>query len=57
MTLDKLRAALAKLTHALDGRVEIWAVLIDVDGRVVKRIYRGYFIDRNYQPPQRKGPV
>lgn len=50
MTRAEISSALAALTaieQALDDRVEVWHDIIDMDGRVIRRIYRGSF----QQPP------
>jgi hypothetical protein len=43
MTDEELRAALADIERLLSESVEVWRTVLDADGRVVKRIYRGSF--------------
>jgi hypothetical protein len=44
MNDDEFFADLAALEAYLDRRVEVWVSIIDPDGTVVERIYRGSFI-------------
>jgi hypothetical protein len=42
-THTSLIAALATIEHKLATRVQVWRVVINASGRIVKRIYRGSF--------------
>ena len=43
MTRDDIIATLHKIEHAQQDRIEVWRDVIDMDGRVIQRIYRGSF--------------
>lgn len=47
MTLAELARELAAIEHLLDHRVEIWRVILDADGHVVRRLYRGSFTNNS----------
>jgi len=60
MNFDQLRRTLALVVQAHDKKVHIWRPVIDMNGHVVKRIYRGSFnptrASQNSEPPS-KGPT
>ncbi|HXG69762.1 MAG TPA: hypothetical protein VNJ04_04020 [Gemmatimonadaceae bacterium] len=43
MGLAELRRDLALIVEAREHRVDVWRLIIDVDGTIVDRIYRGSF--------------
>ncbi len=42
MTREELAAALGDIDRARADRIEVWRYILDVQGREVRRIYRGY---------------
>lgn len=43
MTKDEITAALSAITHTLDERIEVWIQIVEADGTLAERIYRGSF--------------
>jgi hypothetical protein len=43
VTLEELIAAAADIERALEDRVEIWVQIVEPDGALAERIYRGSF--------------
>lgn len=43
MTREEVIAALSAIERALEQRVEVWREVIEMDGTVSRRIYRGFF--------------
>lgn len=44
MTREEIARALAAIEQARANRVEVWIDIIEMDGSVSQRIYRGSFI-------------
>jgi len=53
VTRNQLTSALAALETRLENRVELWRVIVNADGTVVRRVYRCSFqAPPDWQPPE-----